>query len=109
MSTLHLRCLPARSRLTTSLYFRCAPYYLIQQYAGVLAYYGRNGCPIIQPLVYAKMLVSGNAIGNRPPGPLEAFGLTGAIYQDEFVRDVAAKLTKSALFFILATLYRVSA
>jgi hypothetical protein len=74
----------------------------VQQYAAVLAYYGCNGCPIIQPLLYAKMLASDKAIGLRPPGPLDAFGLTNDIYQDQFTKDVADKLTKSALFFILA-------
>ena len=74
----------------------------IQQYAALLAYYTRNGCPAIQPFVYARMLVSDKAVGTRPPGPLKAFGLSRAIYQDEFVRDVARKTAATTLFFILA-------
>jgi hypothetical protein len=75
----------------------------VQQYAGLCAYYVRKGCPLIQPLVYAKMLVARiESAGSRPPGPLEAFGLDEGIYSDEYVRDIANKDAKSTIFFLLA-------
>lgn len=53
-------------------------------------------------MLYAGMLQSNRSATTRPPGPLVAFGLSDAIYNDQRVKELAGKILNSTVYFLLA-------
>jgi hypothetical protein len=75
----------------------------LEEYFALAAHFERLKCPdrLTISLLYDAMLVRSGESGVRPPGPLEAFGLDGSVYNDAFVKDVSNKLFASTVFFLL--------
>jgi hypothetical protein len=74
----------------------------LDEMSGLFAYLERRRCGHDAALRYMGLLVARPPERGRPPGPLEAFGLTERIHDDAFVKDVSEKLLGSTVFFMLA-------
>lgn len=74
----------------------------LDEMSGVFAHLERRRCGHDAALRYMGLLVAQPPPRGRPPGPLEAFGLTPRIQEDRFVADVSEKLLGSTVFFMLA-------
>ena len=74
----------------------------LDEFAGLSAWLQRAhpDQAVVLSLLYANLLVTAPPEG-RPPGPLAAFGLDAAIYDDAFVKDVSNKILNGALAFLL--------
>jgi hypothetical protein len=74
----------------------------LEDLAGLWAHLERRRCGLEPAQRYMAMLFVKPADGERPPGPLAAFGLDERIYEDSQVKDTSNKLLNSAVFFLLA-------
>jgi hypothetical protein len=96
---LNVAAVPARRQV----YLPLRTLLWLHEYCGLVAELERRKCAdrLAIVLVYSGMLTR-RVQGNRPPGPLAAFGLDDGIYGDAYVRNVSSQLFGSTLFFLLA-------
>lgn len=98
LQPLHFAAIPARREVQLPL----RTLLFLDELAGLWAHLERRRCGHEMAQRYMAMLFLRPPEGARPPGPLAAFGLDERIHGDPFVRDVAAKLLGSTVFFLLA-------
>ena len=96
---LNVAAVPARRQV----YLPLRTLLWLHEYSGLVTELERRKCAdrLAIVLIYSGMLTR-RVQGNRPPGPLVAFGLDDGIYGDAYVGNVSSQLFGSTLFFLLA-------